>query len=268
MAELMFLGLELTDECYNGCSFCSHSKTSGYSYFPAEKIYGKIKHFDSFSLGGGEPLFHPSIEDIIKNIKESADSMKYVSIMTSGINPDAPAEKISRFYGNMIKASELASENLYVQFIFSYSDGKNPRLRLKQFCKNYNRLKNNHLIFNIVTKDKIKKKSNELKRAAKRLNLDYLIGKSIRPIDFAVAKNYELLKEVHCAYKDNNFFADIKGNLQLCSKPYLNNLYYANLITDSFEEILSKRKEFVVSLNKCFEEKGNNCFSCLKEFKA
>lgn len=265
MAELMFLGLELTDECYNRCSFCSLAKTSGYSYFPAEKIYGKIRHFDSFSLGGGEPLLHPTIEDILKNIKESANSEKYVSIMTSGINPKAPAEKISRFYNNMIKASEFASENLYIQFIFSYSDGKNPNIRLKQFCKNYNKIKNSHLIFNIVTQGKIKKKGKELKRTAEKFSLDYSVKKSLRPINFGVAKNSELLKEVHCAYNDSSFFADINGNLHLCSKPYSNNLPYANLINDSFEEIISKRLEFVSLLNNYFEKKGNNCYNCLKE---
>ncbi|MFA5333796.1 MAG: radical SAM protein [Candidatus Nanoarchaeia archaeon] len=265
--EEYFLGINATNECYNGCSFCQHAKSLDPASFQFDKIYDKIKHFKYFSIGGGEPLLNPNLEGLLDKIKESSESIKYVSIMTSGITPKAPAEKIKIFYDNMKKVAGVASENLFINFIFSYSDGLDPEARLKNFCEKYNEINiNTHLVFNIITQNKINKKSRELKKAIKSYKIDCKLNNKIKPIDFSLNENMELLKEVPCFCRKNDFLADINGDLYLCNKPYSKKIIYANIINDSFDEILAKKQALAESFIEFFKEKGNNCYNCITGF--
>ncbi len=86
----MVFRLFLTNECQCNCFYCSqHIKEGLGEFLPADHAEALAKTafrlgYDTIELTGGEPLLHPELEKILKNIA-SSDSCKKVILCTNGI---------------------------------------------------------------------------------------------------------------------------------------------------------------------------------------
>lgn len=231
---------------------------------------------DGISLTGGEPLLHPGLPEFVDAFVSKNHNMAYVTLSTSGINPDADETFKERYYHDLetLVQKDSVYKNMVFVIEFSYSDGVKPRERLMDFLSKIKELKDKHGRFPlreiiIMSKsDNISKLEQEVQETYKAV----FHRENDSPPTYCkvYASGREAIREIksekRCVLKKgiNSLFIRSNGNLDICctfESAIIPLIPYANIYEHSIEEILDRRKVYL-ELLKNFQNQRRNTDSC------
>ena len=92
----LYMGFDLTYRCMCTCPFCNRPRSGGGDELPAREIYGLCREFRKAGvravvLGGGEPLMHPHVIDILHCLNDQGIK---VNLCTNGFLLSELAEEL------------------------------------------------------------------------------------------------------------------------------------------------------------------------------
>jgi hypothetical protein len=67
------IDLKITDQCDNNCSYCHEGSTPEGKHAAPETIFSIVEGLHAgaeIALGGGDPLYHPNLREILEGLKE------------------------------------------------------------------------------------------------------------------------------------------------------------------------------------------------------
>jgi len=245
------LGLQLTTFCPNGCSWCcSNCGPNGKDIKLNKSLEVLLNNCKYLCLSGGEPFLYKNFPELLKYIKKDV----FITVMTSGINPNADEELIERYYKNMHLLKPY-----FVVIYFTYSDGINPRARLENFLENVD---DEYIIVFKVVSQHLEKRKKEIKDMLG--DIHYRASKPLH----SGRQPPEIIKtnEKCNVFKTNDINIRADGNMYLCKKAIaeIKKLRpYANIYVNTLEEALEKRNIWLEALREFQNKYGNKCETCL-----
>ena len=105
VSDNAYLSIVATNNCQCKCAYCINSETDHQLNLPmAKAVYNIRKLIRKYGVKeaiilGGEPLLHPNILDLIRDLRESTD-LQMIRLTTNGIklknNPDFIKELVHK----------------------------------------------------------------------------------------------------------------------------------------------------------------------------